>query len=109
MSIVSRERFAEVMREFGHHEEGFGWVLFADNLDDFHAALLAAGVFRDEAAEADEALLNQFIDNGKRIVREEQGDDHTPTTAEVERFIPPDLRRKFWERYVDKYFDQVTP
>jgi hypothetical protein len=48
--VASRERVADVLREFGHEESDSdnGWVLFADDINDFYTALLAAGVFRDE-------------------------------------------------------------
>lgn len=37
----TREQIADVLREFGHEEDGGGWVLFADSLDDFAHAVLA--------------------------------------------------------------------
>jgi hypothetical protein len=44
---VSAKAVSDVLREFSNGEpvDGDGWVLFADNLDDFHGALVAAGVF----------------------------------------------------------------
>jgi hypothetical protein len=49
--VANRERVAEVLHGFSNGEpvDGDGWVLFADELEDFANALLAAGVFRDEA------------------------------------------------------------
>jgi DNA-binding XRE family transcriptional regulator len=57
--VANRKTVTDVLREFAQGEpdgENDGWVLFADNLDDFNGALLAAGVFRSEAEVKAEAL-----------------------------------------------------
>ena len=45
--VVSAQAVSDVLREFANGEpvDDDGWVLFADELSDFHGALLAAGVF----------------------------------------------------------------
>lgn len=51
-----------------------------------------------------DGCLDCSIKHAKRQCRI-RGISQTPTTAEVEPFIPEPLRPAFWERYVGKYFD----
>lgn len=71
-------------------------------LADYGAALVVAAL--DAVDES--AILTRFVDNGKRLVREDLGEDHTPTAGDVAQYIPEDLRSAFWERYLNRYFDE---
>ena len=71
-------------------------------LAEFGAALVVAAL--DAVDEA--AILTRFIENAKRIAQTDLGDGYKPTTAEVEKYIPEDLRPAFWRKYLGKYFDE---